>query len=92
MKSFLVLLAVVVLTAFLRGAIPLLVLPLLPLLPLTAIGVVRYQEMRERQRQMQCPKCDLRLSYRPLSRSHGMLECPLMCGYRRLVGDPRAGR
>ena len=39
-------------------------------------------------RRPQCPDCELPLSYRPLGPSHGMLECPALCGYRKVVGDP----
>ena len=81
--------AVIILVALLRATGGVLLLPILPLVPLVAIGYVRYQQQRETQRQMSCPKCGLRLSYRRLGPSHGMLECPLLCGYKRLVGDPR---
>jgi predicted RNA-binding Zn-ribbon protein involved in translation (DUF1610 family) len=87
-----VVVSVFVTSTLLRSFGPGVLLPLLPLIPLTAIGLMRYSQMRERRQQMSCPNCGLRLSYRPLSRSHGMLECPLLCGYRRLVGDPRGGR
>ncbi len=85
------LVAAFVVSSLVRSFGPGVLIPILPLIPLTAIGFVRYSEMRERQQQSTCPKCGLRLSYRPLGPSHGMLECPLLCGYRRLVGDPRRG-
>jgi len=62
-----------------------LILPLL--LPIPSLAMA-YFSMKERQ-PPKCPNCGLRLSYRKLGPSHGMLECPAMCGYRRLVGDPR---
>lgn len=62
-----------------------LVLPLL--LPIPSLAMA-YFSMKERQ-PPKCPSCELRLSYRRLGPSHGMLECPAMCGYRRLVGNPR---
>ena len=39
-----------------------------------------------------CPRCGLPLAYRKLGPNHGMLECPALCGYRRFVGNPSAGR
>lgn len=62
-----------------------LILPLVMPIPWLVMG---YLSMKERQ-PPKCPNCDLRLSYRRLGPNHGMLECPSMCGYRKLVGDPR---
>ena len=64
---------------------------LLPVLPMGFLGYLRYREMRESQRRNSCPACELRLAYRRLGPAHGMLECPALCGYRRLVGDPTRG-
>jgi len=74
------------LAAALRAAGAGLILPLL--LPIPTLAML-YFRMKERQPPL-CPTCELPLSYRKLGPSHGMLECPSMCGYRRLVGDPRA--
>ncbi|MDQ6724965.1 MAG: hypothetical protein M3066_02145 [Actinomycetota bacterium] len=63
-----------------------LILPLV--LPVPSLAMA-YFSMKARQPPT-CPTCGLRLSYRKLGPNHGMLECPAMCGYRRLVGDPRA--
>jgi hypothetical protein len=62
-----------------------LILPLL--LPIPSLAMA-YFSMKENQ-PPRCPTCDLRLSYRKLGPNHGLLECPAMCGYRRMVGDPR---
>lgn len=70
----------------LRGAGLGLIFPLIMPLPWLALA---YFSMKERQ-PPRCPTCELRLSFRRLGPHHGMLECPSMCGYRRLVGDPRA--
>ena len=61
-----------------------LVLPLLLTVPWLIMGWYRAQE----NRRPRCPNCDLPLSYRPLGPTHGMLECPALCGYRKLVGRP----
>lgn len=74
-----------VLATALRAAGIGLILPLLLPIPWLALG---YFSMKERQ-PPECPTCELRLSYRRLGPSHGMLECPSLCGYRKLVGDPR---
>jgi hypothetical protein len=60
-----------------------LVFPLVMALPWL---IITWYQFQERQRSM-CPKCELPLSYRQLGPSHGMLECPTLCGYRKLVGD-----
>ncbi len=78
-------LATLLLATALRAAGAGLILPLL--LPIPSLALA-YFAMKERQ-PPKCPNCDLRLSYRKLGPSHGMLECPAMCGHRRLVGDPR---
>lgn len=83
-----VLLVTLVLSVVLRAGGAAILLPLLPVLPLGVIGWTRYRQQREQDRLMRCPKCGLRLSYRRLGPSHGMLECPAMCGYRRFVGRP----
>ncbi len=82
----------VAVAALLRSLGLALLLPMLPLVPLIVIFIVRFNAMREQQRRMRCPRCELRLSYRALGPSHGMLECPALCGYRKYVGNPRAGR
>jgi len=63
-----------------------LIMPLFMIAPMLVLG---WYQRKERQRP-QCPSCELPLSFRPLGPSHGMWECPALCGYRRLVGDPRA--
>ncbi len=62
-----------------------LVLPLFTALLWLAFA---WYEAQERRRP-QCPNCELPLAYRRLGPSHGMLECPALCGYRTLVGDRR---
>ncbi len=61
-----------------------LVLPLIMAVPWLVFGWLNAQQ----RRRPRCPNCDLPLSYRRLGPSHGMLECPALCGYRKLVGDP----
>jgi len=82
-------LLVVLLRAPLRsagvGAVGL-VFPLVMAVPWLILGWYRAQE----QRRPECPNCGLPLSYRQLGPSHGMLECPALCGYSKLVGDPGA--
>ena len=85
LKLVVVLLVTLVVSAMLRMAGPAVLFPFLPLVPLAAIGVTRYRSQREEERQMRCPRCDLRLAFRQLGPSHGMLECPALCGYRRFV-------
>jgi hypothetical protein len=75
-----------VLGFMLRAAGVTLLLPLLMPVPALAMG---YYSMKANQ-PPRCPNCDLRLSYRRLGSGHGMLECPALCGYRKLVeGGPR---
>ena len=61
-----------------------LVFPLFMAVPWLILGWYNAQQ----RRRPQCPNCELPLSYRPLGPTHGMLECPALCGYRRLVGNP----
>ena len=61
-----------------------LVLPLFMAVPWL---ILAWYNAQERLRPL-CPNCELPLSYRPLGPSHGMLECPALCGYRKLVGKP----
>ena len=61
-----------------------LVMPLLFAVPML---IMSWDRRREGARP-RCPNCDLPLSYRALGPSHGMLECPALCGYVRFVGDP----
>jgi len=75
-------------TLMLRAVGPAPLAALLPALPLGIIGFLRYRDMKETQRQNSCPACELRLAFRRLGPHHGMLECPALCGFRRLVGDP----
>ena len=84
-RFLLIALATLVLATALRAAGVGLILPLL--LPIPSLALA-YFSMKERQ-PPKCPNCGLRLSYRKLGPNHGMLECPVLCGYRRLVGDPR---
>lgn len=86
-RILLVMVATMLLAIALRAAGVGLVLPLL--LPIPSLAMA-YFSMKANQ-PPKCPTCDLRLSYRRLGPNHGMLECPSLCGYRRLVGDPRAG-
>jgi hypothetical protein len=72
-----------VMVAVASGA-ALVVLPLLPLIPVIAAGLAQY----EARQAMRCPRCDLPLARRRLGPSTVMLECPVMCGYRRVVGPP----
>ena len=75
-------------TLMMRAVGPAPLAAVLPVLPLGIIGFLRYRDMKENQRRNSCPACELRLAYRRLGPHHGMLECPSLCGYRRLVGDP----
>ena len=61
-----------------------LIFPLFMAVPWLILGWYNTQE----RRRPRCPTCELPLSYRRLGPSHGMLECPALCGYRKLVGDP----
>ncbi len=61
-----------------------LVLPLIMAVPWLVFGWYNAQQ----RRRPQCPNCELPLSFRPLGPSHGMLECPALCGYRKVVGNP----
>lgn len=85
-RIVLVMAGTLVLGAALRAAGAGLILPLLLPLPTLALGWYSMQSAKAQR----CPTCDLPLSYRRLGPSHGLLECPALCGYRRLVGDPRA--
>lgn len=78
--------ATVVIAGGLRAVGVGLILPLV--LPLPSLSLA-YFSMKARQRPV-CPNCELALSYRRLGPNHGMLECPAMCGYGHMVGDPRA--
>ncbi len=60
------------------------VLPVIMAVPWLVFGWYNAQQ----RRRPRCPNCDLPLSYRQLGPSHGMLECPALCGYRKLVGSP----
>ena len=84
-KILLVGVVTLVLATALRAAGVGLILPLLLPIPSLALG---YFLMKERQ-PPKFPTCELPLSYRKLGPNHGMLECPAMCGHRRMVGDPR---
>jgi hypothetical protein len=66
------------------GAAVGLALPFVMAIPWLLFGWFNAQQ----RRRPRCPNCDLPLSYRRLGPSHGMLECPALCGYRRLVGSP----
>ncbi|MDP8938017.1 MAG: hypothetical protein M3O23_09875 [Actinomycetota bacterium] len=91
MRRALIVMGVMVpLGVMLRAVGPAPLFALLPAVPMAIMGYLRYQDMRRQQRENSCPTCELRLAYRRLGASHGMLECPAMCGYRRLVGDPTA--
>jgi hypothetical protein len=57
---------------------------LLPLLMPIPILAMTYYSMKGNQ-PATCPTCGLRLSYRPLGQGRGMLECPALCGYRKMV-------
>lgn len=61
-----------------------LIMPLFLVVPWLILG---WYQQKERQPPA-CPNCELPLSFRRLGPSHGMLECPSMCGYRKLVGEP----
>jgi hypothetical protein len=87
-KLGVVVVVTLLISMMLRAAGPAVLFPFLPVLPLALIGVTRYRAHREEERLMRCPKCDLRLAYRRLGPSHGMLECPALCGFRRFVGRP----
>ena len=92
MRVVVVLFVMLFMTTLVRlGGAPVL-LPFVPVLPIAFIGVSRYHRQREQQRLMRCPRCDLPLAYRQLGPSYGMWECPALCGYRRFVGTPSAGR
>ena len=84
-RFVLVMVVTMLLATGLRAAGVGLILPLLMPIPWLVMG---YFSFKERQ-PPKCPTCDLRLSYRRLGPNHGMLECPSLCGYRKLVGDPR---
>ena len=89
MRRALIVIAVMVpLGVMLRAVGPAPLFVLLPVAPMAVLGYLRYQDMRASQRRKTCPTCELRLAYRRLGANHGMLECPALCGYRRLVGDP----
>ncbi len=91
MRRTLIVMAVMIpLSVMLRAVGPAPLFALLPAVPIAIMGYLRYQEQRRQQRQNSCPRCELRLAYRRLGPNHGMLECPSLCGYRRLVGDPTA--
>lgn len=87
-RFLLVLVATLVLSVALRAVGVGLFLPLI--LPIPSLALA-YFSMKENQ-PPKCPSCELRLSYRKLGPNHGMLECPALCGYRRMVGDPRRPR
>ena len=61
-----------------------LVFPLIMAVPWLILAWYRNQEGRRPV----CPTCDLPLSYRRLGPSHGMWECPALCGHRKLDGKP----
>ena len=61
-----------------------LVFPLFMAVPRLILGWYKAQE----RRRPQCLNCELPLSDRRLGPSHGMLECPALCVYRKLVGNP----
>lgn len=89
----LVLVAMAVLGFLVRGSLTALgvagaalIMPLFMVVPWLILG---WYQQKERQPPM-CPNCELPLSFRRLGPSHGMLECPSLCGYRRLVGQPGA--
>jgi hypothetical protein len=91
-RVLLVVVAALLLTTLLRvplrsagiGAIGV-IMPFFMVVPWLILGWYRAQESKRPQ----CPTCELPLSYRKLGPSHGMLECPSLCGYRKLVGSPR---
>ena len=87
-RSLIVMAIVVPLGVMVRAVGPAPLLALLPVVPMAVLGYLRYQEMRASQRRNACPTCELPLAYRRLGPDHGMLECPALCGYRRLVGGP----
>ncbi len=88
-RRMLVVMAVMIpVTAMMRAVGPAPLAAILPALPLAVIGYLRYQDMKAERKRNSCPSCELRLAYRRLGPNHGMLECPALCGYRRLVGDP----
>ena len=88
-RRMLLVMAIMIPVSFMVSAVgPAPLAAVLPALPLGVIGYLRYQDMRASQRRNSCPSCELRLAYRRLGANHGMLECPALCGYRRLVGDP----
>jgi hypothetical protein len=90
-RTVVVVAVMVPLAVMMRAVGPAPLFVLLPAVPMAALGYLRYQDMRRQQRERSCPRCELRLAYRRLGPSHGMLECPALCGYRRLVGDPAGG-
>ena len=87
-RALIVTAIMVPLGVMLRAVGPAPLLALLPVVPMAVLGYLRYLDMRATQRRNSCPTCELRLAYRRLGPDHGMLECPALCGYRRLVGDP----
>ena len=87
-RALIVAAIVVPLGVMVRVVGPAPLLALLPLVPMAVLGYLRYQDMRASQRRNSSPTCDLRLAYRRLGPNPGMLECPALCGYRRLAGDP----
>jgi hypothetical protein len=86
MKRFVVVMACAgVLSFALRAAGVGLLLPLL--LPIPSLALAYYSMKANQPRT--CPRCGLRLSYRPLGRDRGMFECPALCGYRTMVEGGR---
>lgn len=91
MRRALIVLAVMIpVILMVRAVGPAPLIALLPAVPMAVMGYLRYQDQRRQQRERSCPRCELPLAYRRLGSSHGMLECPALCGYRRLVGGPTA--
>ena len=62
-----------------------LIVPFVMAVPLL---VLFWHQQSQRRRSSFCPNCELPLSYRPLGPRSGMWECPALCGFRKLVGDP----
>ena len=89
-RTLVVMAVVIPLGVLLRAVGPAPLMALLPVVPMAILGYLRYQDLLESRRRSSCPSCELRLAYRRLGPAHGMLECPALCGYRRLVGDPTA--
>ena len=92
LKLVVVLVVTLLISVGLRAAGPAVFFPFVPLVPLAILGVTRVRAQREQERLMRCPTCGLRLAFRQLGPSHGMLECPALCGYRRFVQRPDARR